>query len=100
MQETKPEARLTPKSIEDLESIFQYTADRWGLDKADNYTAKLKNGFQTLAENPYSGYDCSILRPDLRCAHIGHHIAFYRPASYGVAIIRVLHERMYARSHL
>jgi len=40
---------LTPRAQADLDDIWDYTADRWGLDQADTYTRQLWKDIAAVA---------------------------------------------------
>ena len=48
------EVRLTPAAERDLEGIWTYTRQEWGLEQADRYLDMLTATFQALAESPMS----------------------------------------------
>ena len=95
-----PEFRLTPAAERDLESIFKYTASRWGVSQAIRYTDFLMDAFVDLARSPLSAPSCDHIRAGYRRRSVERHIVYYRSTDYGVAIVRVLHDRMDAPRHL
>jgi toxin ParE1/3/4 len=44
--------RLLPEAENDLESIWKYSAENWGIDQAHAYLDGLVDIFQLLSENP------------------------------------------------
>lgn len=94
------EYRLSPKAQQDLDALFDTTVERWGIEQALRYTDMLEATFLRLAEAPHLGTSCDLIRPGYRRRKADHHMIYYRPADYGVAIIRILHERMDAPRHL
>jgi toxin ParE1/3/4 len=64
------------------------------LEQAQDYLTGLHSHFQALAEHPMYGRSASHLAPGLRRTEYQSHVVFYQPQSYGVLIVRVLHERM------
>jgi plasmid stabilization system protein ParE len=46
---------LSPRAESDLDEIWDYTADRWGLDQAETYTRQLWERIEAVAENPALG---------------------------------------------
>ena len=100
MASTKPEYRLAPKAIEDMEGIWLYSFKRWGEDQAGRYTDGLIAGFEFLVQNPEAGMACDHIRLTYRRYLIKRHVAFYRVTRYGIKIVRVLHDRMLPERHL
>lgn len=47
-----PEYRLTPAAEGDLEGIWLYTAEQWGVKQANHYIDILSATFSDLAQHP------------------------------------------------
>jgi toxin ParE1/3/4 len=94
------EYRLSPASERDLESIWKYTRREWGLEQAERYTDMLTTAFQALAESPKSAPASDHIRRGYRRLNVERHMIYFRVTAYGIAIIRVLHERMDAPHRL
>ena len=94
------EYRLSPAAERDLESIWKYTLREWGLEQADRYTDLLTAAFQVLAESPKSAPACDHIRQGYRRRNVERHMIYFRVTDYGIAIIRVLHDRMDASRHV
>jgi toxin ParE1/3/4 len=94
------EYRLSPAAQGDLDGIFDYTATEWGLKQAVRYTELLEATCADLAGAPSQGQDCGLIRPGYRRRAVEHHFIYYRITDYGIAVVRILHERMLASLHL
>jgi toxin ParE1/3/4 len=94
------EYRLTPAAEGDLEAIWSYTARQWGLDQANRYIDILTSAFAQLAERPKKAPACDTIRPGYRRCGVERHMIYFRITAYGIAIIRVLHDRMEAQRNL
>ncbi|WP_223453835.1 type II toxin-antitoxin system RelE/ParE family toxin [Pseudomonas sp. GL-RE-19] len=94
------EYRLTPAAEGDLEAIWSYTARQWGLDQANRYIDILTSAFAQLAERPKKAPACDTIRPGYRHCSVERHMIYFRITAYGIAIIRVLHDRMEAQRNL
>jgi toxin ParE1/3/4 len=46
------------------------------------------------------GTACDHIRKDYRRSSVGRHMIYFRASDYGVAVVRVLHDRMDAPRHL
>lgn len=92
--------RLYPKAIEDLESIYLYSTQEFGIKRTEDYILALESSFQHLADDPLISRKCDYIRPDLRAFNVGSHIIFFKTTDYGIAIIRVLHQSMDFNRHL
>jgi toxin ParE1/3/4 len=94
------EFRLSPAAERDLEGIWEYTRDEWGLKQAERYIDLLTTTFQALAASPMTAPACEHIRKGYRRRGVGRHMIYFRITVYGIAVIRVLHERMDALRHL
>lgn len=61
-----PEYRLSPAAELDLEDIWTYTVEHWGIDQADRYTDLLTAAFAELALSPKIAPACDHIRPGYR----------------------------------
>ena len=85
---------LYPAAEADLEIIWNYTANTWGIEQANSYIDNFDNAFQLLAENP----NLCRLRTELTVPvfiyHFQHHAIIYQKFDKAIHIIRVFHESM------
>lgn len=88
------EYRLSPAAEHDLESIWRYMVRQWNLEQADRYIDLLTTAFAELAESPQTALTCDHIRAGYRRRVVECHMIYFRVTDYGIAIIRVLHERM------
>ena len=91
---------LTPRAQADLDEIWDYTADRWGLDQAETYTRQLWTDIAIVADRPSLGRECTEVRRGYRMYPSGSHVLFYRHTADGIDIVRILHERMDYERHI
>ncbi|MFZ6872312.1 type II toxin-antitoxin system RelE/ParE family toxin [Undibacterium sp. Di27W] len=94
------EYRLVPAAENDLESIWSYTALKWSVEQADRYTDIMTSAFDELAQSPKLAPACDHIRPGYRRQTVERHVIYFRITSYGIAIIRILHDRMDASRYL
>ena len=102
------EYRLTPATEFDLEGIWQYTAHEWNVEQAHRYIGTsvhryidmLTTAFAELAEQPKTAPACDHIRPGYRRRCAEQHMIYFCMTAYGIAIIRVLHERMDSLQYL
>ena len=94
------EYRLSPAAEADLEGIWLHSAQTWGVEQADRYIDLLSGAFAELAQLPQMAPACDHLRPGYRRWSVERHVVYFRLADYGIAVIRVLHDRMDATRHL
>ena len=91
---------FSPRAKADLEEIWTYTAERWGIDQAETYLRQLQAAADAAAEAPQSGRGCDDVRPGYFKRQAGAHVLFYRPEGQTVDIVRILHQRMDFDRHL
>lgn len=94
------EYRLSPKAQHDLDELFDYTVARWGFEQATRYTDRVEGACVDLAAAPLRAQDCGHVRPGYRRRGVGQHVIYFRPTAYGIAVMRILHERMDVARHL
>lgn len=94
------EYRLTPRAQRDLDEVFDYTVARWGLPQAVRYTDLIEAACADLAEAPQQAPACDNIRPGYRRRRVEQHVIYFRPTDYGIAVVRILHQRMDAGRHL
>jgi toxin ParE1/3/4 len=94
------EYRLTPAAEHDLEAIWAYTAQRWGVPQASDYLDSMTAAFAALARAPETAPACEQIRPGYRRRKVEQHMIYFRITHYGIAIVRILHDRMDAARHL
>ena len=94
------ELRLTPAALRDLETLWDYTEQRWGTAQALHYLDALETAFQSLAQAPESGQRCDAIRAGYRRSWVEQHGVYYRLEGDAVVVVRVLHQRMDAGRHV
>lgn len=91
---------LTTKADADIDGIYEYSIQAFGLTQARTYLTGLHARFDALAEHPLHGRAADALAPGLRRSDYESHIVFYLPQDDGILIVRVLHQRMDVALHL
>lgn len=85
---------FTPAAIEDLDQIWDYTADRWDAARAEEYLRELEHAFRRIDTNPMIGRACDEVRAGYRKHSVASHTVYYRLTGVDVEIVRILHQRM------
>lgn len=86
---------LSPAAQADIESIWDYTVERWDQAQAISYARKIEQAILALVSGDMSGRSLSHVREGYRGAPAGSHLICYKVLPDGVIeIIRVLHRRM------
>lgn len=94
------EYRLSPAAQRDLDAIFDHGVARWDLAQAMRYADLIAAACADLAEAPHQAPACADIRPGYRRRGVGRHVIYFRPTGYGIAVIRILHQRMDTARHL
>jgi toxin ParE1/3/4 len=91
---------LSPLAERDLIGIWQYSIGQWGEAQADQYLDDLDDAIKRLSNNPASGASRDHVRQGYRVLFIKSHAIYYKVTSTAIHIVRVLHVRMDADTHL
>ncbi len=96
----KRDILLRPRAEEDLESIYDYSYEEFGLNRAVEYIHNLNNTFIKLANNPDLARKCDFIKPNLQTYQVSSHIIFFKVTKVRISIIRILHKSMDSPRHL
>jgi toxin ParE1/3/4 len=58
------------------------------------YTDLIEAAYADLAEAPQQAQGCTNIRPGYRRRSVEQHVIYFRLTGYGIAVIRILHQRM------
>lgn len=70
--------RIRSLAESDLESIWLYTIEQWGVDQADTYLRSMLQRFDWLADNPFLGKQRPDVKKGYYCFPEGMHLVFYK----------------------
>jgi toxin ParE1/3/4 len=95
-------ARYTLRQLaqNDLEEIWLYSLQEWGIVQADKYIRALVSRFEWLSENPHIGKRRDDIKQGYYCFPEGSHVIFYTLTGYGIDIIGIPHQRMDVMGYL
>jgi toxin ParE1/3/4 len=85
---------FTPRAPRDIEDIWEYSFERFGLDKAEAYLRGIQHAAMTVTEELRRGLECDEIRSGYRKFSVGSHVLFFRASATRVVIVRILHERI------
>nr|WP_281547476.1 type II toxin-antitoxin system RelE/ParE family toxin [Alistipes onderdonkii] len=90
------------KAVNDLSDIWDYTADMWSENQADQYYDMIIASCRKIAGNPVLfGRQYKEIAEALYGFKANKHIIFYMVSDEGdIEIIRILHERMDLRNRI
>ena len=75
----------------DLDEIWEYLAERGGLEAAERFVSRIEQQCRLLASVPEAGRRRGELAPELRSFPVGPYVIFYRQTRQGIEVARVLH---------
>ena len=91
---------LSVAALADLQSIADYTLEKWGSEQEEDYLGGIWDSLEKIAVNP-SGFRH---RPDLgegcQSARYRRHVIFFLAKPDRIEVLRVLHGAMDFGSHL
>ena len=88
-----------PAAIADIDGIWDYSADNWGADQADRYTDLIRDLCADLADGKKRGRPVKA-REGYFQHSVERHIVYFVHTTDGIAVIRVLHQKMDTEGHL
>jgi toxin ParE1/3/4 len=91
---------VSPRAQADLDDIWDYTVQQWGVRQAEIYVRLVKTAVESVAADPKVGRNCDDVRPGYRRYPVGSHVMFYRVTATAVVVVRILHRRMDVERHL
>jgi toxin ParE1/3/4 len=91
---------LRELAVADLEAIWVYTVEQWGVEQAERYLKGLFACFEDLAENPQLGRQRDEVKASYRSFPQGRHVVFYVVVSAGIEVIGIVHQSVDVETHL
>jgi toxin ParE1/3/4 len=91
---------VSPRAAHDLDALFDYTEERWGLDQAIAYTLGIRRNLQEICGGRRYGRKIPGLRKAYLSVAYQSHYLIYRETSHSIVLIRILHRRMNIGRHL
>jgi toxin ParE1/3/4 len=92
---------ISSKAVEDVNSIWKYTAENWSIDQANRYYNLIFDEIEFVVENIETAHDFSYVRKNYRYSKVKSHLIFFKCIKNGtIEVVRVLHERMDIKNRL
>lgn len=92
--------QLTNKAESEIEAIYYYSIENFGLDTAQQYLQGLYERFSILGDNPSWGTDYKHVRDGLCRYEYRSHSIYYKETESGVLIVRILGAKQDPIKHL
>ena len=86
---------LTPAYAE-LDAIYDYTRDKWGIDQAEKYTGQMFDRFQDISDRhiPWRAIPSEFGVSGYYLRHEKHYMYWRARQDGGVSIVTILHTSM------
>ncbi|NJR72167.1 MAG: type II toxin-antitoxin system RelE/ParE family toxin [Gammaproteobacteria bacterium] len=91
--------RFSPEAAADIDEIWDYSANMWGLDRADSYVDAIRDACYGLARGTKHGHPANAL-PDFQKYLCGAHVVYFLDTPSHLDVIRILHQRQDVERHL
>lgn len=86
---------ISEKAIEDLNTIWIYTAENWSVEQANRYYNLIVDEIEYVSENFELTKDFGNLRKNYKYSKVKSHLVFFRKTENAeMEVVRILHERM------
>jgi toxin ParE1/3/4 len=99
MSENNRKILRSPEAQEDLLSIWQFGADEWSPEQADEHLRDIEDMCDRLRVHPELGRKRDALIVGLYSIPVSPHIIFYQQSPKAITIVRVLHEALDTPQH-
>ncbi|MGV1011313.1 MAG: type II toxin-antitoxin system RelE/ParE family toxin [Flavobacterium sp.] len=92
---------ISEKALEDINAIWNYTAERWSTEQANRYYNLILDEIEFIAANFETAIDFGSFRKDYRYSKVKSHLVFFKKTKNNeIEVVRVLHERMDIKNRL
>jgi toxin ParE1/3/4 len=85
---------LSPAAELDLDDIWDYSVENWGIRQAERYIRMIQDTIVGLTDGTQPSQTASHVRPGYRSMLVGTHILFFKETDSLIDVIRILHQRM------
>lgn len=82
--------KLSKAADADIEQIFTFGIDNFGVEQATTYHLHLKARLQKVADTPLIYQEVAHIMPGVRRSPFGSHSIYYRITNDSIFIIRIL----------
>ncbi len=86
---------ISEKALEDLNTIWIYTAENWSVEQANRYYNLIVDEIEYVSENFELTKDFGNVRKYYKFSKVKSHLVFYKKTeNTEMEVVRILHERM------
>ncbi|MGO4438038.1 type II toxin-antitoxin system RelE/ParE family toxin [Rhizobium sp. RAF56] len=91
---------FSPRAADDIDRIFDYTAEKWGSQQAEDYTLGIRDICRTLLDGERRGRKIAGLGSAYLALSFQSHFIIYKATERNLTIVRILHRQMNIATHL
>ena len=86
---------ISEKALEDLNTIWIYTAENWSVEQANRYYNLIVDEIEQVSENFETTKDFGNVRKNYKNSKVKSHLVFYKKTeNTELEVVRILHEKM------
>jgi toxin ParE1/3/4 len=86
---------ISEKALEDINSIWIYTAENWSVEQADRYYNAIIDEIEFINQKFESARDFGKFRKSYKYSKLKSHFIFFKKNKNNeIEVVRVLHEKM------
>lgn len=86
--------RLSTLALEDIDSIWEYTVEKWSIKQAEKYYQLIIAAIHSICKHPKIGRAIPEVNNKHRTLIVGSHMIIYKIENDLILIDRILHQRM------
>ena len=96
-----PEYIISDKALEDINTIWIYTAENWSVEQADRYYNLIIDEIEYIVDNLDMARDFGKIRKSYKYSKVKSHLIFFKKdKSNEIEVVRILHEKMDVENRL
>jgi toxin ParE1/3/4 len=92
--------RLTQQAANDLEEVFDYSIEQFGVLRAERYKVELGRCLDRIARDPRLGRPVGGRTRQFFRYECLRHVVFFTPMPTEILVVRILHGAMDPERHL
>ena len=86
---------ISEKALEDLNTIWIYTAENWSVEQANRYYNLIVDEIEYVSEHFEMAKNLENVRKNYKYSKVKSHLVFYKKTlNTKMEVVRILHERM------
>ena len=86
---------ISEKALEDLNTIWIYTAENGSIEQANRYYNLIVDEIEYVSENFGNAKDFEDVRKNYKYSKVKSHLVFYKKTlNTEMEVVRILHEKM------